>query len=386
MRILITTGIFPPDIGGPATYVPEVARALSGRDHDVTVVTLSDSLGHDDSRYPFRVLRLRRRIFKPWRILRTVVNLVTLGERADVLFVNGLAMEAVLANLVLRKPLVQKVVGDFAWERATTRSWVRDSFEDFQKNRYSLKVEALRALRAWWIREADWVIVPCRYLESWVQGLGVPETKISIIYNAVEIPNRIEAARLPLRTPTKIIIITVCRLIPVKRVEQIIRIVALLDGAGLVIVGDGPDRGRLERLVSELGVVDRVFIAGERTSAETLGLMASCDLFVLNSSHEGFPHVLLEAMSLGLPVIATAVGGIPEVVKDGQNGLLVSPSNSETLYSAVSNLLTSMSERQLLGDGARQTVKSLSFARMVAETEGLLHTLSIRGTPSHLSG
>jgi glycosyltransferase involved in cell wall biosynthesis len=76
----------------------------------------------------------------------------------------------------------------------------------------------------------------------------------------------------------------------------------------LVIVGDGPERARLEALAQTNQVIDRVYFAGQRSKAETFGLMAGCDLFVLNSTYEGFPHVVLEAMSVGLPVVATAVG------------------------------------------------------------------------------
>ena len=120
IKILIVTSIFPPDVGGPASYVPQIATALAEEEHRIILVTLSDQLDHpDDSEYPFRVVRLPRRIFKPYRWWQTVWTLFQLGRDADVLFVNGLAMEAALANVVLRKPMVQKVVGDLAWERAT---------------------------------------------------------------------------------------------------------------------------------------------------------------------------------------------------------------------------------------------------------------------------
>jgi glycosyltransferase involved in cell wall biosynthesis len=150
VRILIVTGIFPPDIGGPATYVPQIAEGLAQRGHAVTVVTLSDRFDHEDGVYPFRVIRLPRRAFKPWRMGRTVLVLLRLGRRADVLFVNGLALESALANFVLRKPLVMKVVGDLAWERATGRGWTADDFEAFQRRRYGLRIELLKALRPWW--------------------------------------------------------------------------------------------------------------------------------------------------------------------------------------------------------------------------------------------
>jgi len=123
MKVLVITGIFPPDIGGPATYVPQIAKGLSERGHEVTVLTLSDRLSHDDKNYPFQVVRLRRGMFKPWRVVQTVKTILRLGQGADVLFVNSLALEAVLANKVLCKPLVMKVVGDLAWERTTTFGW-----------------------------------------------------------------------------------------------------------------------------------------------------------------------------------------------------------------------------------------------------------------------
>jgi glycosyltransferase involved in cell wall biosynthesis len=114
MRVLVVTGIFPPDIGGPATYVPTIAAALAEWGHEVVVVTLSNDLDHDDHRYGFRVVRLPRKLAKPWRVLRAIGTIWRLGRKADVLFVNGLALESVLANMALRKPLVMKVVGDLA--------------------------------------------------------------------------------------------------------------------------------------------------------------------------------------------------------------------------------------------------------------------------------
>ncbi|MER3407672.1 MAG: hypothetical protein C4292_02475, partial [Nitrososphaera sp.] len=139
MRVLIVTGIFPPDIGGPATYVPQIAEGLAQRGHTVTVLTLSDRLDHPDAGYSYRVVRLPRGMFKPLRMLVTIGAIVRLGRKADVLFVNGLALESALANFLLRKPLVMKVVGDLAWERATARGWTSDDFETFQQKRYGFR-------------------------------------------------------------------------------------------------------------------------------------------------------------------------------------------------------------------------------------------------------
>jgi glycosyltransferase involved in cell wall biosynthesis len=376
VRILIVTGIFPPDIGGPATYVPQIAEGLAQRGHAVTVVTLSDRLDHEDGGYPFRVIRLPRRAFKPWRMGRTVLALLRLGRRADVLFVNGLALESVLANFVLRKPLVMKVVGDLAWERATGRGWTADDFETFQRRRYGLRIELLKALRSWWTRRADRVIVPSRYLARWVVGWGVPAEKIVVIYNAVEPVDGVEPLPVPLKTPIKAV--TVGRLIPLKRVDGLLEALKELPDLGLVVVGDGPERLRLERRARELGVSDRVYFAGQRSKKEALGLMAACDLFVLNSVHEGLPHVVLEAMALGLPVVATAAGGTPEVVRDGETGVLV-PGRYGTLGASLSALARDPALRRRLGRAARQWIgERLSAETMIRLTEETLFTVAHR--------
>jgi glycosyltransferase involved in cell wall biosynthesis len=391
MRLLLITGIFPPDIGGPATYVPQLAKALSQRGHQVTVLTLSDRLDHDDGHFPFTVVRLPRHLHKPWRWLRTITQIVRLGRQVDVLFANGLVLETVWANYWLRKPLVQKVVGDLAWEQASGRGWVTDNFETFQQQRYGLKVETLKWLCGWWTRQADRLIVPSRYLANWVEQWGIPGDKISVIYNAVGLPcpavgephggggrETLPSPLLPLSTPVKLV--TVGRLVSWKHVDQVIEAVARCEGAGLVIVGDGPERAGLERLTRVSGLTERVYFAGQCSHAATLAVMAACDLFVLNSTYEGLPHVVLEAMSLGLPVLATAVGGTPELVQDGKNGRLISSQDDGALYMVLLELLSTPLERQRLAIGARQSLRSFSVDAMVEATAALLYDVTRRAS------
>src|SRR5262249_62282366 len=93
LRVCIITGIFPPDIGGPATYVPHIAAALAERGHRITVLTLSDCLEHDDSQYGFRVMRLPRRLFKPWRWVGTWRGVLAFGADGGCLVCAGLGLE-----------------------------------------------------------------------------------------------------------------------------------------------------------------------------------------------------------------------------------------------------------------------------------------------------
>lgn len=378
MNLLIITGIFPPDIGGPATYVPRIASALHERNQRVTVLTLGDQKECDEDDYPFELVRLLRNIFKPLRWLGTIFKIIRLGRQADVLYVNGLAMETTLTNLLLRKPLVMKVVGDLAWERTANYGWVKDNFEQFQAGRYGFRVRALRYLRAWWTRQADRVIVPSQYLANWVQGWGVPASKINVIYNAVELETEITPAEIPLSTPIKLV--TVGRLVPWKRVDGIIEAIANLDHVGLMVVGEGPERSRLEELVSSLGVAERVYFAGYRKKAETLALMAAGDVFVLNSTYEGLPHVVLEAMLLGLPVVATAVGGTPEVVRDGENGILVPLQDGCELSRSIQQLTDNKEMWERLSTAALISAEAFSVPRMLEETEAVLVDMACSNT------
>src|SRR5205823_2343179 len=117
-----------------------------------------------------------------------------------------------------RKPMVQKIVGDWAWERATNKKWIADSFEEFQKTKHGLKIQALKALRNLYVRCADKIIVPSRYLAGQVVSWGTSKEKLVVIYNALESLNSIPPAATPLSTPLRVV--TVGRLIPLKRIDQ----------------------------------------------------------------------------------------------------------------------------------------------------------------------
>lgn len=369
LRVLVVTGIFPPDIGGPASYVPALSAELVKRGHEVEVVTLSDSLEHSDADYPFRVRRIRRSLFKPWRFVVTVCAILREGRQSQVLYVNGLYIEALVANILFRKPLIQKIVGDWAWERATNKGWVSDSFEEFQQRSHAPKVELLKALRSLCARRADAVVVPSQYLARAVGRWGVSETKTRVVYNAVDFPS-VSPGAIPLSSPFKVV--TAGRLVPWKRIDHLIEAVAECEEVGLVIVGDGPERNRLEELVHSRDMTGRVYFAGQRSKYETLSLMAAGDVFVLNSTYEGLPHVVLEAMSLGLPVIATAVGGTPELVHDGENGRLIATASNGALAKILGELAVSRDERQRLAAGARQTVQRFRHEQMIEGTEAAL--------------
>src|SRR5262249_38646408 len=124
--------------------------------------------------------------------------------------------------------------------------------------------------------------------------------------------------------------------------------------AQFLIVGDGPRREPLEHLAQELGIYDCVHLLGSR--ADVPQILAASDVFALTSHNEANPVSILEAMSVGVPVVSTNVGSIREVIHDGRNGFLVEPGNAEILTSRIVQLLREPDRRREVGADARRTV------------------------------
>lgn len=376
MRLLIPTGIFPPDIGGPATYVPSIAKALVGRGHQITVLTTSEPehLGWDDSAHPFPVIRMNRRQ-KIWkRLPNYVAQILRCGRTADVIYANGIYFETAIANKFLRKPLVMKIVGDEAWERSVRKGWTKDGFEEFQCNRQSWQAELLKRLRSWYVKQAEKIITPSEYLKRTVIGWGVSEGKCVVIYNAVEVqPQPSKALTLPLNFRNgQLRVVTVGRLVPWKGIDKIIRAIVTLPKVTLTVIGDGPCREEWETLARELGVAERVWFTGSLPKPLLHNLMSLHDVFVLASTYEGLPHIVVEAMLLNLPVIAVPAGGTAEVVQDGITGLLVAP-EAEAIATALQCLSSDPDKRRRLAiAGHTFAQKRFSFTRMIEQTENIL--------------
>ena len=137
--------------------------------------------------------------------------------------------------------------------------------------------------------------------------------------------------------------------------------------ARCAILGDGPERARLEALIRRRGLERTVRLLGEQDAAPWL---PAFDVFCLPSLWEGLPNSLLEAMALGLPVVASGVDGVPEAVTDGKDGLLVPPEDSDALAAALGALTNDAGRRAALGAAAKATAgERFTSARMIAEYE-----------------
>ena len=184
---------------------------------------------------------------------------------------------------------------------------------------------------------------------------GYPRDRLQVVYNGVE-PTDAPAVRL---APAPVVL-EVARLAAVKGQLELVRALPELPGTHAVLVGgDLEAGGAFERRIAEearrRGVADRVVLAGEQ--ADVPSLLAGCEVVCLPSHAEGLPLVLLEAMAAGKPVVATAVGGTPELVVDGETGLLVPPGDPAALATALRSLLDDPARAEALGEAGRRRVR-----------------------------
>jgi glycosyltransferase involved in cell wall biosynthesis len=363
MRIVILTGIFPPDMGGPATYVPNIARALVAEGHQVKVVTLSDA-EEDDTTYPFEVCRVPRHLSKAIRSTKVISNVAAFLQNADLLYVNGLPFEGTIAAALSRKPTVHRIVGDLAWERTQAWGWTNSDFEDYQREKHGTKVEALKRARNWVARRADAVVVPSQFLAAIVSGWGVSDNRIHVVHNPIWVDAFLSPDPLP--RDGRLHLVTAARLIPHKGVREIIEVLHTVPDVRLTIIGDGPERKALEDAARS--VSDRVLFAGILPRRDALTLIKAHDVLVLNSTYEGYPHVVAEALILGIPVVATAVGGSPELIEDRVSGRLIPPRNRNALAQILLELSNDRAQVSALRQGARRRAVDLQPLSLVRQT------------------
>ena len=311
LRICIATGTFHPDSGGPPTYLLALGRELVARGHRVRVATYGD----DPARrcYPYPVTRVPRRLPLASRLALFAREVYRVGRDADLLFVSDYGLPATVANLALGKPVVMKIVGDFAWEYAVRHELVpRDEpLERFQQRRQGSQVRLLQLLQAGYARRADLVVAPSGYVARYVAGWGVPAERIRVVPNAVADPTaglRLDRARARAElglAPQEEVVLAVARLTPWKGIDTLIRALADLrrrrPSVCLVVVGDGPDRPRLEALATE-AADGAVRFVGETTHARVARYLIAADVLALCSGYEGLSHVLLEAMPVAVAV------------------------------------------------------------------------------------
>ena len=337
MRVLVTVGIFPPDIGGPATFVPKIAKYFQDElNYEIDILTLSDSKNlkiKDD----FSVKRINRNLPIIYRWLKTIFTIYKLGKNKDLIFVNGLGTETTIANIFLKKKIIRKIVGDPVWERAYSKAKISESFDEFQVKNYGFSISLQKKVRSFSIKKSDIVVTPSKHLKNFILNLGF-KNKIEIINNGVFIPEE----NTNIFTNDQINITIVSRLVSHKNIKKIIRAISDLNDPliYLNIIGDGPELNQLQKISLESNNKDNIIFHGKLNRDDINHIFLKSDIYIQASNYEGLPHSLLEAMSYGIPVLCTPVGECKEILGNEDRGYILDlPVSKNNIKSKISEII-----------------------------------------------
>lgn len=377
MKILLATPIYPPEIGGPATYIKELCERLHDQ-HDISVIAYTSIQNPLPKTTLFAISKYQP---LPKRLLKFTLKLMKIAKGFDVVYVqNAMAagLPVAIACTILRVPFVLKFVGDEAWERATQNKLTEKKLEDFLQNpEGGLKIKMMMKIQGFVLRRAAVVTTPSAYLsEEIIKTYGVRKERTVVNYNASENSEIVpfEAQRVPHQ------IITTARLVVWKGVDGILRALAILKkkipDIKLIVAGDGPELENLQKLAQELNVSDDVVFKGNVSRAETWQLRKKSSVYVLNSTYEGLPHVVLTSFAAAIPIVATNISGTNEAVYHEDTGLLVNPGDDQALADALLRLFTDrkLSER-LVQNGTKLLKTKFSWETHLSELNKILKSV-----------
>lgn len=349
MKKVIMIGKFPPHLGGVASHTYNLAKQLKEKGYHINILTyphekIEDKNGIKVSSAPtINIKGLRGLIFTltaTQKLIKTIKK-----ENIDIIHAHYIippGLIALLGSIITGKPYYITVHGSDALILSTK--------------------SILKPIIKLILKKASKVLVISEKLAEKLKELGIPQEKIMITYNMVDTkifnPHIKTTFRKEIGTK-KPIILFVGNLVPQKGVEYLLKAKKLLkEDSQLVIVGGGPLLQKLKNIVKKENIKDVTF-TGPRKDINNI--MAAADMIILPSISEGFSIVLLEAMAMAKPVIATRVGGTPEII-DENVGILVEPKNPKELADAIDKLLADEKERKRLGkNGLKKAAKFSSI-------------------------
>jgi len=378
MNIGILTWEFPPRIvGGIARHCNGLARALAHNGHDVHVVTLDfPGAPNYEEMGGVKIYRTSTELGHPnfltWALLFNHFiekKIADVSRKVDLDAVHVHDWLTGFAGISfkhqMQTPLVSTIHGTEIGRAQGLHN--PDSF-------------TIDGIEWWTTYEADKIIVTSGFMKAEIQGhFHLPQEKIEIIPNGIDL-NKYNASvdRSAVRgrygvNPGEKLILCVGRLVPQKGIEYLIRAVPTISGrypeARLIIVGEGWLRGQLEYVARSTGHQWRITFTGWIPDEELIALLNSADVLVVPSIYEPFGIVALEGMAAGVPVVASDVGGLAEIVEHEDNGVLAYSRNPDSIAWSVDRVLSDPERSKRLVQNARKMVqKTYSWEAIAMKT------------------
>jgi len=346
MKALLISGIYRPEIGGPATYLPKLATQLLDQGEQVEVITLKDSKA-DPVVESWKVNYLIRNQNILARIVKTSLLIAKNTKKVDTVFANGLFQETAIGLLLLKKKSVAKIVGDPVWERAINKGRTNLNINDFNHSKLSINHRLQRLFIRWSLNRFSVITCPSLELKSIITSWGVSKP-IEFIPNGVIISENENVDKY-------YDLVSVSRLVNWKNIDKLIRVSAKTKFK-LAIVGSGPEEIILKKLAKDLNAP--VEFLGQLAEEDVKKVLARSRIFALLSDYEGLSFALLEAMACGIPSIVSNAKGNSDVIRNEVEGLIVNINNQIEIENAIEKLLGSTELLAKYGAAAKLKVKN----------------------------
>lgn len=367
LDILAFIKYFPDDsrAGGGEVTVWNTVKGLADRGHNITAVAC------DPKKEPPKIPNVQSHIVPPYKNtrpidFRTSLNwmLKSLKVKADV--IHGFYAENFLANTAGKfrgTPSVQEV------HYASLYPYTLGEALGYPKKASGILWAAHLRFAEYAAESAKHVITPSEYMKNLlIEKFRLPNEKISVVPIAVN-EDVFDVKKKKSGERGKLLFVG--RLVKEKGLDALLNALKItdLDDAELTVVGEGPLKEDYISLAKKPGIADRVSFRGWVTRKELLKEFGRADVLVVPSLAENFPRITLEAMGSGTPVVASSVGGIPEQIRDGLNGVLVPPDNPSKLASAIGELIKDPGKIKSLGAEGKKTAKKYSMKNRIDTIE-----------------
>lgn len=353
--------------GGAQQYVYNLAVSMPNDIFDVVVVygegeILEEKLKEKGIKvYKLNSMARDIKIFKEWKAFKELLSIIK-KEAPDVLHLNSSKMGGLggLAGRIARVPKI--LFTAHAWAFNESRPWVQKKIITF--------------LHWLTVIFSHTTLAVSRKTKKDIDSLPFMRNRVFVVHNGIGkvdfIPKKTAQNTISKKVgakPTPIMIGTISELHKNKGLNFLIEAVKDLDEeVSVYIIGDGEEIKNIENKIEELGLQEKVHLTGRIDDARTL--LKAFDIFTLTSITEALPGVILEAGLAGLPVVATRVGGIPEIVENGKSGILVSPYKVKEINTALKYLISKPDKRKEFGKEIKNSVeKNFSLERMIERTK-----------------
>lgn len=342
LHLTIASGIFPPDIGGPATYTRALGQRLVKKGIKVTVVCYSDDLTPEGEEYPFHVKRISRRYILPLRYAIYLITLLRSAAGSNLIYAMGPVSDGLpawIASKLLRKPLLIRLGGDFVWERSLEMGKTLSPLSAFYHEPQCITNRIFTAVVKTVLSGANRLIFSTNFqMGIYERDLGIIPSKNVVIENPVPHMKKDQCYKRIIREPKEIFFAG--RLIRKNNLDILIRAFAGINpghNLKLRIIGEGPQESSIKDLIGKLGLGSRISLEPKLSNSDLLNEVEGAYIVVLPALTDISPNFALECLALRVPVLLTKETGFYD--NYSHKLIFFDPTNNQELQENILDML-----------------------------------------------